>query len=127
MIRIKKHELITLDVYIVSLIFIIIVIFMVIRWQKANYEIELREKQINSIRSCDQSLQRLIQETRKNQHDFHNHLIAILGMNSSIDSYEELIEKQNEYCKHIEHENKYNKILFGVKDPVLAGFLYIEK
>lgn len=124
MIRIKKHELITLDVYIISLIFIIIVIFMVIRWQKANYEIELREKQINSIRSCDQSLQRLIQETRKNQHDFHNHLIAILGMNSSIDSYEELIEKQNEYCKHIEHENKYNKILFGVKDPVLAGFLY---
>jgi hypothetical protein len=124
MIRIKKNELISLDVYIVSIIFIIIVIYMIIRWQRANYEIELREEQISSIRTCDQSLQRLIQQTRKNQHDFHNHLIAILGMNASIHTYEDLIKKQNEYCKHIENENKYNKILFGVKDPVLAGFLY---
>ncbi|MCI9126833.1 MAG: GHKL domain-containing protein [Eubacterium sp.] len=122
--RIKGHKTITLDVYVVSLIFIITVIYVVLRWQKANYETEIKEKQIDSIRSCDQSLQRLIQDTRKNQHDFHNHLIAIFGMHSSIDTYEELVKAQEEYCNKIQDKNLFNKILYGINDSILAGFVY---
>ncbi|MCI9616728.1 MAG: GHKL domain-containing protein [Eubacterium sp.] len=122
--RIKGHKTITLDVYVVSLVFIITVIYVVLRWQRANYETEIKEKQIDSIRSCDESLQRLIQDTRKNQHDFHNHLLAIFGMHSSIDTYEELVKAQEEYCNKISDKNLFNKILYGITDPILAGFVY---
>ena len=122
--RIKGHKTITLDVYVVSLVFIITVIYVVLRWQRANYETEIKEKQIDSIRSCDESLQRLIQDTRKNQHDFHNHLLAIFGMHSSIDTYEELVKAQEEYCNKISDKNLFNKILYGINDPILAGFVY---
>ncbi len=37
---------------------------------------------------------------------------------------EELARLQSQYCKEILEENKYNKIIYDCKDPIVAGFLY---
>ena len=65
----------------------------------------------------------LIDAIRKRQHEFNNHLQAILCMHYTIHTYSELIEAQLSYCNSIVDNNKFYRLLRG-EWPVLSGFLY---
>ena len=51
---------------------------------------------------CSESFEQMINHARKNQHDFHNHLLAIKGMQHSIKDFDELVKK----TRKIYSENK---------------------
>ena len=67
----------------------------------------------------------LVKEIRARQHEFDNHLNAVLNMHLTVDSYEELVSRQSEYVKAISREGVSQYLpLLKISDKVLAGFLY---
>ena len=87
----------------------------------------LRNKQLetdNKMQSLySESFEGLITEIRMRQHEFDNHINAILGLQYTCKDYAELIEKQKEYFNDISVENKYNKLL-NAGNYAVVGFLY---
>lgn len=57
------------------------------------------------------------------QHEFKNHIAAIFSTHYTYKTYEKLVQAQEEYCKKILDENKYNSLLL-LGDKILAGYLY---
>lgn len=88
---------------------------------KKNIEEELREYQLYS-----GAYEEIVEVIRMRQHEFENHLNAILCMGSTIHEYEKLVDAQKEYCKDMIQENKLNKIVKPGVEPVITGFLYTK-
>ena len=123
---IKTKHKVLLEAYITYITLIIMTIYLIVRWQRANHEVQVKGNQIEKMRICGEAFDSLIDTTRKNQHDFHNHIMAIAGMHNSFDTYSELVEAQRKYMEEINIHTKYNKILFGIKEPILAGYLFYK-
>ncbi|MCM1251886.1 MAG: GHKL domain-containing protein [Clostridium sp.] len=66
----------------------------------------------------------LIMLVRERQHDMKNHIGAILGMVYATDNYEELAEKQKEYCNYVMEQNEKTKLVLSTGNPLISGFLY---
>lgn len=121
---IKVKNKVEMDSYITCLVLIVMTMYLILKWQKSNNEIALKEKQIEVVRKCRSSFENLIDITRKNQHDLKNHIIAIAGMHNTINTYEELVDEQRKYIGEIQHRNEYSKVLLGINEPILAGYLF---
>ena len=72
-----------------------------------------------------QPLEELVKEIRARQHEFDNHMNAVLNMHLTVDNYEELVERQSLYIKEaIDTDAKEYLSLLRISDKILAGFLY---
>ena len=123
-------------VFIMFVLMVIVVIWGIVDW-RSNYvlirqkENELRLYQNSEIvyanpTADDIPLEELVKEIRAKQHEFDNHLNAILNMHLTIDNYEELVAKQSEYITEIAREDDSRKYLplLKISDKILAGFIY---
>lgn len=94
-----------------------------LKWQKARDEKRLKEKELEIHNIYNEATLQLIRSVSRKQHEFDNHVQAILGQHILADSLEDLIERQNRYYKDIQKNNHYNKLLAAGTSPVI-GFLY---
>lgn len=94
-----------------------------IMWQKRKSDAYIHNKEQELERTYGGSYQELLQDVRRKQHEFDNHLIALSGIYKTVSSAEALIREQKMYCEQLGRDNRYNKLL-AVPSPVLAGFLY---
>ncbi len=69
------------------------------------------------------SYRKLIDEIRVRQHEFDNHLQAIINQRYTCHTYEELVEAQSEYIQVLSSDNRYNKLPHQ-GNSVYIGFLY---
>ena len=94
--------------------------------RKNNYDIvEKQKKELQMYRLYTKPLEELVKEIRIKQHEFDNHMNAILNMHVTIDNYEELVKEQSKYVKEIYDDRSRQFInLLKISDKVLAGFLY---
>ncbi|MGN0132344.1 MAG: sensor histidine kinase [Lachnospiraceae bacterium] len=106
--------------------FVLVFAFIVYEWQKEKWMNRQREEEIKTFEQYNLIYKDLIQEVRRRQHDFNNHLQAIFSMNALADNLEDLVEEQNEYCAKLIAENTTNKLLREDIPSVLAGFLYTK-
>lgn len=117
----------TLDfkMIIVFILFLAVIIWGTIDWKMSSDIIREQEKELKMYRLYIQPLEELVKEIRAKQHEFDNHLNAILNMHLTVDTYEELVGRQSEYVKAISRDggNQYLPLL-RISDKVLAGFLY---
>lgn len=91
---------------------------------KKEREISCRiEKDLQVHELYDESFKSLLDTMFKKQHEYHNHIQAILSMHYSIHTYEDLVREQNKYCESLVEDTKYFHLLKG-NWPVLMGFLY---
>lgn len=104
--------------------FIVLFITTLYEWKKAMDLSQEKDKRIIIQQMCQESYEQLILEVRNRQHDFQNHLSALQGMCYSCQTIEELSKLQSQYCDRILMENKYNKLLYICKSPIMGGFLY---
>lgn len=65
----------------------------------------------------------LIENIRRKQHEFDNHINAIYSQHYLCRTYEELVDVQKNYCKIVTKENRYNKLLTN-GNSIVIGFLY---
>ena len=88
-------------------------------------KIEILENEIRSYQMYIKPLEELVREIRARQHEFDNHMNAILNMHYMIDNYDELVKAQSEYIKELYTEDSRQLIaLLKISDKILAGFLY---
>ena len=101
----------------------VILCLIVFKWQKTIDEKRMKEKELEIHKIYNDTTMQLIRSVRNRQHEFDNHMQAILGQQFVAATLEELIERQNEYYKDIEEDNHYNKLLTAGTSTVI-GFLY---
>lgn len=92
------------------------------------YEVyQKQESEIQMYRMYTKPLEELIREIRARQHEFRNHLNAILNMHLTVDNYDELVRSQSEYILSVadDKRNAYLPLL-KISDKILAGFLYTK-
>ena len=112
------------EAYIQILYFFFIFLFMIYEWQKTKTDAEKKKAQLEMNRLYYDAYDQLIMLVRERQHDMKNHIGAILGMVYATDNYEELAEKQKEYCGYVMEQNEKTKLVLSTGNPLISGFLY---
>ena len=110
----------------VFLIFSIAVLLLITAERKNSYEIFAKqEKELQMYRLYTKPLEELAKEIRMKQHEFDNHMNAILNMHTTISDYDELIMEQSKYIKELYDDRSRQFLsLLRISDKVLAGFIY---
>lgn len=111
---------------IVVFIFLMILVFCGMAERKFSEDIiQNQEKELKLYQLYIQPMEELVKEIRARQHEFDNHINAILNMHLTVQDYDELVERQSAYIHEIRRDsaNKYLPLL-RISDKVLAGFLY---
>lgn len=103
-----------------TLISVQALIFLFQKYRQRYYE---REEQLLAYETYNKSYQELIRTIRAKQHDFQNHISALYGLHYTCSSYEELVEKQREYCENVKEDHYFNKLLTE-GNSIIIGFLY---
>lgn len=87
--------------------------------------IRKQEKELKVYQLYIRPLEELVREIRARQHEFDNHINAILNMHLTVNGYDELVEKQSAYIREVRQDRSGKYIsLLRISDKVLAGFLY---
>ena len=107
------------------LIFVNISLFCALAGKLGKYKIRSKEieTELKMYKLFSDSFQGLIDDIRLRQHEFDNHISTIYSLHYTCDTYEKLVNAQNEYSQDIIKENRYNKLL-NAGNPLLIGFLY---
>lgn len=109
----------------VFILLLVVIIWGTIDWKINNDVIKNQEKELKLYQHYIQPLEELVKEIRARQHEFDNHLNAILNMHLTVDNYEELVEKQSQYIHEVKRDSASRYLpLLRITDKVLAGFLY---
>lgn len=124
-IDLKMSRTLDLKMIIVFILLLVVIIWGTIDWKMNSDIIREQEKELKMYQLYIQPMEELVKEIRAKQHEFDNHINAILNMHVTVDTYEELVARQSEYIKAISREggNQYLPLL-RISDKVLAGFLY---
>ena len=117
----------TLDFKVILLFGILLAVIFFGWWDwLANYSILKRqEEELKIYKLYIHPLEELTKDIRARQHEFDNHMNAVLNMHVTIDNYDELVAAQSAYCKEIyEAKGVSTPALLRISDKILAGFLY---
>ncbi|MBQ6814848.1 MAG: GHKL domain-containing protein [Lachnospiraceae bacterium] len=94
-------------------------------FRRRRKRIEILEQELRTYQLYIKPLEELVREIRARQHEFDNHMNAILNMHYTIDTYDELIEAQSQYIRDMYKEDSRQLIaILKISDKILAGFLY---
>ena len=98
-------------VFIMFVLMVVVVIWGIVDWRSNYVLIRQKENELRLYQNYLIPLEELVKEIRAKQHEFDNHLNAILNMHLTIDNYEELVAKQSEYITEIAREDDSRKYL----------------
>ena len=115
-----------LRVFIMFLLMVIVILWGIVDWRKNYILVQQKETELRMYQMYIQPLEELVKEIRVKQHEFDNHINAILNMHLTVDNYDELVARQSEYITEAVKENDGRQYLplLKISDKVLAGFLY---
>lgn len=123
MIQYKKYMAVSLDQFLMLLIFGSLVCILAYCWQMEREKLYAKEVELRMHEVYGDSFREMIENIRERQHDFYNHIQAIRCQHYSIHDYEELVRQQDAYCEMVLQEHKFYGLLSS-SDPVITGFLY---
>lgn len=102
---------------------IVMMLFLIMKWYKMQIATESMEREIKLTEESQEKYSDLLVNVRLRQHEFKNHLAAIVSSHYTYKTYENLVQAQEAYCEKLVSENKYNNLLL-LGDSVLAGYLF---
>jgi len=113
-------------IFIMFLLMATVIIWGILDWRKNYIIMQKQESELKLYQHYIQPLEELVKEIRARQHEFDNHINAILNMHLTVDNYEELIKRQSAYITEIvrDDDSRMYLPLLRISDKVLAGFLY---
>lgn len=122
--QIMNNRVIMSETYFQMVYFLIFFFFITYEWQKTRMDAEKKKAQLEMNKLYYDAYDQLILLVRERQHDMKNHINAILSLIYTTEDYEELIEKQKEYCGYVIEQNEKTKLVLSSGNPLIAGFLY---
>ena len=121
----KISGTLNIKMIIVFILLLTAIIWSTVDWKLTSDLIQNQEKELKLYQLYIQPMEELVKEIRARQHEFDNHINAILNMHLTVDNYEELVEKQSDYIHEIRRDSASRYLsLLRISDKVLAGFLY---
>lgn len=113
-------------IFTMFLLLIVVEIWGIIDWRKNYILMQQKESELKLYQHYIQPLEELVKEIRARQHEFDNHINAILNMHLTVGNYEELVARQSEYITGVMKDDESRRYLplLRISDKVLAGFLY---
>ena len=117
----------TLNIKVMVLFCIVfsVIIFGFFDWGRNYAALKKKEQELKIYKLYIKPMEDLTKEIRASQHEFDNHMNAILNMHVTIDNYEELVKAQSAYARGIYGDrSRCNSALLRISDKILAGFLY---
>lgn len=117
----------TLDVKMMVLFGIVFSVILLgfLDWMQNYAALRRQEQELMIYKLYIKPMEELTKDIRARQHEFDNHMNAILNMHVTIADYNELVEAQSAYCKDIyADKSRCNPALLRISDKILAGFLY---
>ncbi|MGN1378527.1 MAG: sensor histidine kinase [Dorea sp.] len=113
-------------IFLMFLLMVVVIIWGIADWRKTYMLMLKQEAEIKLYQHYIQPLEELVKEIRIKQHEFDNHMNAILNMHLTVDNYEELVARQSEYITEVVRDDESRQCLplLRISDKVLAGFLY---
>lgn len=96
------------------------------QWNRRATEAYSKQREIEMIQLYNMAYSQMIDVIQRKQHDFGNHLNAIIGIAYMYTEQEDILREQKKYCDVLSENNKYNKLLTSIKNPILAGLLYVK-
>ena len=113
------------EILVIFLFFIALVLWSIADWKINHDALKKQEDTMDLYQMYVQPLEGLVKEIRARQHEYDNHIQALVNMHLTVESYEELVEKQKEYIRETGRDNMKQYIpLLRISDKILAGFLY---
>lgn len=123
LVRFKMYEYMDKVDYFLILSFIIAIAIILNEWQKLVKTMRQKEKEIKTIEVFSDAFDAMINTIRRRQHEFDNHLNAIVSQHITIATYEELVQAQSQYIQQLVADNRLYPLLL-LDHPILSGFLY---
>ena len=111
------------DMFIFTIPMALIVVLLIGKWNSSKKDIEQVEKELETNVHMQSSFESLLEDVRLRQHEFKNHMAAILSAHYTYKTYKKLVQAQSEYCNKLSRDNKYNNLLL-IKNNILSGFFY---
>lgn len=108
---------------VVMLVFLTLVFTLAYCWYRERKLLFEREMDLQVHKLYEESFKEVINTSRCRQHEFHNHIQAILSMHYTIQDYDELVREQEKYCREVMEDQQFYRLL-NTNWPVLTGFLY---
>ena len=117
----------TLDIKVMVLFGIIfsVIFFGFLDWGRNYAALKRNEEELKIYKLYIKPMEELTKDIRARQHEFDNHMNAILNMHVTIDNYDELVRAQSAYGREIyDDRSRCSPSLLRISDKILAGFLY---
>ncbi len=113
-------------IFTMFLLLVVVEIWGIIDWRKNYILMQQKESELKLYQHYIKPLEELVKEIRAKQHEFDNHINAILNMHLTVGNYEELVARQSDYIMEIVKDDESRRYLplLRISDKVLAGFLY---
>lgn len=112
--------------FIFTIYFVVLVILLVIEWQKSKQDVEKSKIQLEKSEQYYGAYEKLIESIREKQHDYKNHINAIRGMIYTSSDYTELKKQEEKYMGDILEENDGVSLATMVENLIIAGFLSVK-
>lgn len=119
----KLKGRVNIDKFMLVIPSILVTLLIMIKWNASQKKVDHIEREVDVAKKTEGSYSELLTTVRLRQHEFKNHITAILSAHYTYSTYEKLVEVQDEYCQQLIRENKYNDLL-RISNKVIVGFLY---
>lgn len=100
------------------------ILLVAILWMNTEKEKKHKAEELRAYELYTKSFEETIAAIRMKQHEFKNHINAIMCMQYTIQDEEELKNAQMNYCQEILREQSLNDLLKVQMSPVIIGYLY---
>ncbi len=107
-----------------TLLCLIGIILVAMLWLITEKEKKRKVEELRMYELYTKSFEETIAAIRMKQHEFKNHINAIVCMQYTIEDEEELKMTQMNYCQEILKDNSLNDLLKIKMSPVIVGYLY---
>lgn len=113
-------------IFTMFLLLVVVEIWGIIDWRRNYLLMRQKESELKLYQHYIRPLEELVKEIRAKQHEFDNHVNAILNMHLTVGNYEELVARQSAYITEVLRDDDSRRYLplLRISDKVLAGFLY---
>ena len=119
--EVRRYRQIEMQYFVLAIPVIILLLYAVVKWDAAQSEAKRMQERVDEIEKNKENYDNLLMKVRLRQHAFKNHMEAISSFHYIHKSDEKILQEED-YCRQLLKENKYNDLL-RIENDVLAGYL----